>query len=247
MNELLSYIRITEIRDEFKKEFYKWAVTREIFDVTHYTMIFHDLSISDEEFVKIGYSQIIPRAFFIDSKGITYYDHIGIGSNYGKGLAFGEINYILTNFIKKYSEETKIDEPDIIKILNGIDKLTYSGDLIILTSPANISIYEDNINFKYHNIGSLWGYYNDIPIYWSPAISRNEYYIFNRSIGKIVIKTDINIDVSDIEKSEYDSIIEDIPQLTKEELKNKVRIKANEVIKFKLDEEEKPNVIRLKY
>lgn len=247
MNKMLSSVRIEEIKDEFKKEYYKWAVTREIIDVTHYSKVSPYVSVVDEEFIRIGYSHIIPRAFFIESIGNTYYDHKGIGSNYGKGLAFGEINYVLNNFIKKYSEETKIDKSVIINILNGIDKLYYGGDLVILTSPVNISTYMGIDNFKFQNIGSLWGYYNDMPLYWSPVISKNEYYIFNRNIGKIIIKIDINIDVSDIDESEYDSIIKNIPKFTKKDLKNHIRVKVNEVIKFKFKKENTPIIMRLKY
>lgn len=53
-------------------------------------------------------------------------------------------------------------------------------------------------------------------------------------MGKIIVNTDAHIDISEISPSEYDSIIENIPTMTKDELKHYIRIKANEVIKFDL-------------
>jgi len=243
MVEQLLKDRILAVKKEFDKEFRLWAVTRQIFEISHYS-IYEERSIIDEDYVKIGYSHIIERYFFTKQKGTKYYDHIGLGSYYGKGLAFGEIKYIMNNLIKREREVIYIEEIEIYNKLNDLIKNFKMADLVILTNPVNISKFVDMDNFILKNEGTLWGYYRDIPLYWTSELPKNEYYLFNKNIGILNILKDADIKITEINKSEYESIIRDIPKLTKEELKNQIRVNANEVIKFILTEK-KDNIIKI--
>ena len=239
MRDRLSGKRISETSTEFNNTLRKWATTREIFDV----VFVGDLQSEDAQNdgpIKIGLNRIIERNFFTEQKGATFYDHKGIGLNYGKGMALAEMRYVFNKMVdcKDVIELNKEGITNYLyKFINGNSD---TEGLVILMSPQNLTTFWGDNEFTHvKNDKSLWGYINHIPMYWSPIITKDKFYIFNKNMGKIIVKTDAHIDISEISPSEYDSIIENIPNMTKDKLKNYVRVKANEVIKFHTREDER--------
>lgn len=235
MRDKLLDKRVFEVSTEFNNVFRKWATAREIFDVVSVGDLQKDEEVQNDDFAKIGLNLIIKRNFFTEQKGITFYDHKGIGSSYGKGIALGEMRYIFKIMVdcKDVIGFNKNDITNLIQFVNGN---TDTEGLVILINPANFSTFLGNNEFTSHASAnkSLWGFIKDVPVYWTPTITKDKIYIFNKNMGKIIVKTDAHIDISEISPSEYDSIIENIPTMTKDELRNYVRVKANEVIQFSL-------------
>jgi len=231
MVEKLLYDKIQSVKKDFNEEFKQWAVTRLIFDTRKYP-IYTDEENADTEFVRIGYSHLIERNFFTEQKGPTYYDYRGLGSYYGKGVAFGEIRYILNNYLEKIKNVIKIDKSELFGTLSQIINVQGNYRMVILIHPSNISEFTNNPNFIFEKKGALWGYYKDIPVYWTTELANNQLYIFRNDIGKIIVKSNANIEVSEIDKSDYGNIIRNNPHLTKNELINYVRVASGEEIKF---------------
>lgn len=231
MVEKLLYEIIKSVKEDFYKEFIQWAVTRLIFDTRKYP-IYTDEENADTEYVRIGYSHLIEKNFFTEQKGPTYYDYKGLGSYYGKGVAFGEIRYILTNYLEKSKNVIEINKSEIFCTLSQIINIKSNYRKVILTHPSNISEFTDKPKFILENKGALWGHYKGIPLYWTTELAKNKFFIFSKDLGKIIVKSDANMEISEIDKSDYGKIIRNNPHLTKDELINYVRVVSGEVIKF---------------
>ena len=119
MVENLLYHRIQSVKRDFYEEFKQWAVTRMIFDTRKYP-IYIDKENADAEYVRIGYNHLIERNFFTEQKGSTYYDYEGLGVYYGKGVAFGEVRYILTNYLEKIKNIVEINKSEIFDTFSRI-------------------------------------------------------------------------------------------------------------------------------
>lgn len=235
MRDRLSGKRISEVSTEFNNVFRRWATAREIFDVV-YVDPQSDEDVQNDDLAKIGINQILNRNFFTEQKGDTFYDHTGIGLGYGKSIALGEMRYVF-NIMVECIDVIELNKKEmtnyLYKFINGNSDI---DNLVILMSPVNMTTFWGDNRFTVVNRKSLWGFINDIPMYWTPVIPRDMFYIFKKNMGKIIVKTDAYIDISEISESDYDSIIENIPTMTKDKLKNYVRVKGNEVIKFGLRE-----------
>ena len=222
----LSTQKILESKCEFKTEFHKWNVMRNVFE----TISFPPFRISniEEDFVRVGFSHIIPRNFFTDYQGDVYYDNKGIGSNYGKGIAFGETKYILKIMEKKILEEDnkQFEKSDITSLIATLFTKYPETRFAILANPTIISSFMDEEQFRMKYSDSMWGLFNDRPLYWNPEISRNVVYLVDRDIGTLYIKKDITLEVQEILRSEYEGILKDIDTLSITDLPNMVRVKA---------------------
>lgn len=243
-NELRSE-KITESIQEFETEFHKWDVMRNVFKTIHLPNF--KISNLDEDFVKIGYSHIIPRNFFTDPTGKVYYDNKGIGSHYGKGLAFGEIKYILNVLENKIDEEDeKIREKsDVTSCISAMFNTYPDVDFGVLANPTIISDFINLENFKLTYEGTIWGYYANRPLYWTPEVPKNIVYIIDRNLGKLFIKEDIKMEVQEIHLSEYEKVLNDVKSLSITDLPNMIRVKANELIYFKERDKHRNGVIRI--
>jgi hypothetical protein len=245
MNNVLLNERVRQIKEEFSNTFYKWAVMRDIFRSSSH-LLHDEEDYKDDKFIKIGYNNIILRGFFIENKGDTYYDHIGLGLNYGKGLALGEARYIINNFIDSDDSFLEVTKKDIFEHLSEVIKKIDIVNNVILTHPINIPNFVGESNFILENVDFLWGHYCGVPLYWTTEMSQNKYYLINKNIGKIVIKNDINLDISEIDASEYENIIENNPNMIYKHLEDYVRVKANEVMLFDINQDYMKNIIEFK-
>ena len=212
--------------------FETWAVTRKIFDVSNYNKLIS--KINENEFIRIGLSHIIERDWFTVSKGSTYYDHKTMGGHYGKSVAFGETKYILSE-LNGYKQNIFYTEThEVLKTINEIIEKKPHSDLVILTNPGSITQLIGHDNYQMIMKAPVWGYYSDtiIPIYFTPEIQHGIIYIFNKNIGSILIKEDVNITVSEIKISEHEKIKADNPELKDKNLLEYVRVRPFQLIKY---------------
>ena len=93
MRNELSRVKMAESTTEMNYEFEQWDVMRNLFETKYFPSF--PIPMIEIDFIRIGYNHILLRDFFTDSKGTTYYDNKGIGTNYGKGIASGETKYVL--------------------------------------------------------------------------------------------------------------------------------------------------------
>ena len=153
MRNELSRVKITESKTELYYEFEKWDVMRNLFE-TKYLPHF-PIKIVDEDFVRIGYNHILLRNFFTDAKGATYYDHKGIGSNYGKGIASGETKYILNILEDKIDEEDykQCEKSGVTSLIASLFDTYPSVRFGILANPTIIMDFmnEDEFRMKYRD------------------------------------------------------------------------------------------------
>jgi len=245
MSNALSREKITESIREFETEFDKWDVMRNVFKTVKYV----NFKIQNiEDFVRVGYSQIIPRNFFIDFTGDTYYDNKGIGSNYGKGIASGETKYILNILENKIDKEDE-KQCDKKNLTSYISTIFYTYPDVYFGILANPTIITEVINKNQFKITPkrthIWGYINDRPLFWSPEIPRNVVYLIDRNIGTFIIKQDITMEIQEILSSEYEQVLKDIPSLKSKDLENMVRVKAYEIIYFKERDKYRNGVVRI--
>ena len=57
----------------------------------------------------------------------------------------------------------------------------------------------------------------------------------NKKIGSLLIKKDLEVKIKEISKNEYEKVLKSLPQFKREELKEKVRVLADELIRFELN------------
>ena len=245
MRNELSRVKIAESTVEMNYEFEKWDVMRNLFETKYFPHF--PIQIVDRDFVRIGYNHIILRDFFTDVKGATYYDNKGIGANYGKGIASGETKYILNILENKIDEEDykQCEKSDVTSLIAALFYTYPDVRFGILANPTIISDFmnEEEILRKYTD--TMWGLFNDRPLYWNPEISKNWVYLVDRDLGRLYVKQNITMEVQEIHSSEYDSILKDIDTLSIADLPNMVRVKANELIYFKQRDELRNGVIKI--
>lgn len=245
MSNKLLRSKVCESITEFSSEFKKWGVMRSIFE----TINWDSLSIPklEKDFIKIGYSHIIPRNFFTKFTGTTYYDNKGIGSNYGKGLAFGETKYILNILEKKidkkdYHRRTKSRVSDLMSALfNSYPDVRFA----ILANPGIISYLMNEKEFSRKYSDTRFGTFNDRPLFWNPEISKSVVYLVDRDLGTLYVKKDVTMEVQEIKSSEYETILKNVDDLSRLDLPNMVRVKSYELIFFKERDSLQNGVIKI--
>jgi len=231
----LSQKQIQEARNSFNENFDKWAVFRNIFKVIR---IEDKKNNETEDFVTIGFNHIMKRDWFSNYTGSTYYDHVSLGMTRGKSVALGESRYILNlinNVVSKLEISLQVQREDIIKSICRKIQNEQKSRLAILANPTIISLFLNEEQFKLTSEVSIWGYYYDVPVMWSPEVEKGSVYIINRNAGQIVIKEDRMFKVSELDVSEYNQILSEIDSLTLADLPLSVRVTAKETIKFSLD------------
>lgn len=204
-----------------------------------------------EEFLKFGISLIVDKAFFVDEEegDETYYSYQGIGYEEGQSIAEGEAKELFKT-LNQFEDKNRIDIGENFTyslIDDGINKLKehhLKCDFII----SNIhDIFEfwhmskslfDGV-IKSENVirqtPRLEGYYKDIPVYWNRLLPRGKIILMDStSLGDFIVKRDINAKITEINDSEKDTIMQALPELRNVNLKEKVRLYADEVVKIKI-------------
>lgn len=243
----LNIDKINESIKEFKTAFHKWDIMRDLFETVKYSNYL--ISLFEEDFVTIGHSSLIPRNFFSNFEGTTYYDYAGIGSNYGKSIAFGETKYILNIIENKIDEDDKKQcEKTRITSLIAVLFNTYPDVRFgILANPTIISEFMTEKEFELRYSDTIWGLFNERPLYWNPEISKNIVYLVDRDLGKLYVKEDISMEVQEIKPSEYEKVLKDVPSFTISDLEKVIRIKTSEQIYFMERDELRNGVIKITF
>lgn len=200
----------------------------------------------DKPFFKLGISLIMDKIWFVDYvEGSTSYSHHGIGYAEGMGIADGETKGIIGQILSECDiEENQIKANELKKtyIDEAISKLQSRSIRCncILTNLTNIFKFWQMEGFKGFIKGEiatrgLEGSYKDIPVYWSNFLPKGVTFIFNKDIlGDLFIKRDISANISEINENEKDNVIKSLPELKNQDLSEKIRLYADEIIRFEL-------------
>lgn len=209
-----------------------------------------------EEFLKFGISLIVDKAFFVDEEegNETYYHYQGIGYEEGQSIAEGETKYLFDSILKNSKEINTISVNVVITYVlldSAIQRLKEKG----LECNFIISNIHDIFEFWHmpkglfngviksknvqHQTPRLEGYYKGIPVYWNRLLPKGKMiFIDSNSLGDFVIKRDIDAGIVEIKESEYEKLVQNLPELKNVNLKEKVRLYADEVIKIKITNED---------
>lgn len=197
-------------------------------------------------FISIGFNHIIDRIWFVD--GVfdgTSYAYEGIGRGYGKGIADFETNYIVRNILDECKERKigfkgEIHPSDILRSLEFLEQSGIEAKAILTNVQNHIQLW------RYRNLlahGQLRvpmafsGYNYDIEIHFFRGMPEGTLIISDpEELGKLLIKQSIEevAHISDIENSEREKVLRDIPSMTPEMLYEKVRLLAYETVKVNI-------------
>jgi hypothetical protein len=90
------------------------------------------------------------------------------------------------------------------------------------------------------------GHYDNPQVYWTNSIPDNTTLLLNENIGELLIGKDLSADIREIEEDEVESILNDIKNLSRNDLKEKVRLIADETIRFDLKRKDASVIIKSK-
>jgi len=195
-----------------------------------------------EEFLKLGLSLIMDRIWVTDTDSIHPNER---GYDEGSSIEEGEIKLVFDSIFNSMSEDNTLTKNDELKeshIIEALSKLeeNSSGCELIFTNIHDVFSFWYMTNFKgVPKTGSerrLEGYYKNIPVYWNRLLPKGITLLINKNVGELVIKRDIdkNASIKDIEDSEKEGIVKNLPQLKDVDIKEKVRLYIDELLKFKI-------------
>jgi hypothetical protein len=197
-------------------------------------------------FVWMGFNHIIDRIWFVESDfDGTYYGYEGIGSGYGRGIADSETNYIVTQILDECKErrigfKDEIHPSDILRSLEFLEQSEIEAKIILVDIKNHLQLW------RYRNLmarGQLRvpmafsGYNRDIEIHFFRGMPEGTSIITDpEKLGELLIKQSIEqvARISDIENSEREETLRDIPSMTPEMLYEKVRLLAYETVKVNI-------------
>lgn len=217
--------------------FHDAALSRRVVNIRHSTI--------GEGFLRVGVNLIVDRIWFVDYvEKETYYSYEEIGWEEGRRIAFTETKMVIESILDKIGQErtistaTEMREEDLERAIAELKKSGFNCDAIITDVRGTLGFWHwggflGASNAKPRPFG-YEGTYSRIPVYWSNFVPDKTTLLLNRNIGDLIVKQDIAVEISDIREGEVEDVMRSIPSLDKEKLREKIRIKADEVIKFDL-------------
>lgn len=243
-NTELSRDRVKFVIEEMIGRFNETAIGRQI--VRPVVLGKDDIRSGETGFVSFGFNHIVDKIWFVDgSFDGTSYGYQGLGDDYGKGIAEAETKYIMERIFETCGSNKLVFEgvilpSDIFRALELLRKSNVHANILL----ANV---REHLQFwQYPNLiakgrlrvpRQLSGYDYDIPIEFFRGLPDGTMLVANSyELGELLIKQSI-IDtarISNIDPSEYEEILRDIPGLALEQLPEKVRIFVAETIKVSI-------------
>jgi hypothetical protein len=211
---------------------------------------------STHKLLRLGMNLIIERIWFVDYKGETSYSVMGLGSMQGKDLALKETELIINEIMGSTTEKNLISSNSSLneEYLNkGISSLISKG----FACTSILTNVHEVMNFWYfkgfegvtRRLDAPFGFegtYKGIPVYWTNSMPENRTLILNRNVGELLIGKKMSANVLEIKPEEMDSVIKNIPTLSRDDLEEKVRLVADEFIKFNMQKQNAFWVIKTK-
>jgi hypothetical protein len=198
---------------------------------------------TERDFITIGYNSIIDRIWFVDyGSGSNFYDFRGIGTDFAEGIIEGETNYLsqfVINTSKNVSTFSDMIKPiDIVDSLRRLNPVESNAVTILTNIRDHVKLWhypELQLKGKLTVPRTLSHLDDDIEINFLRSLPEGVSIIIDSEhFGNVNIKKNIRdtVGISDIDNSEYDKILQDIPELKGKDLAEKVRVRAFETIKI---------------
>lgn len=240
-NLRLSDNRVRHVVTEMISSFNQSAIGRKL--VRPVALPTDDARKEEDGFVSLGFNHISDKIWFVD--GVfddTSYSCELMGRNYGEGLAESETSYITKCILEKcgeneiqYSQE--IRPSDILQSLEHLGEHGFQGKLVLADIESHINLWKHR-NLLLHGQlkvpKSFSGYAFDTEICFFRGLPKGTLIIADSdSLGELLIKQSVEetASISEIQESEKQKTIEEIPTLTLDTLDEKVRILAYETIR----------------
>jgi hypothetical protein len=251
---LVRNLPISEKRKEFiishlVSEFNKTAIGRKAVSLKHVD--------TTDGLLRLGFNLIVDKIWFVDYVGETAYAYDTLGYMEGKSIALSETDMI----VKKILSETSIEE-NKLELDSGITEDSVAKGISILSERG---LTCNTILTNVHEILSFWwfrkfkgvssraespfgfeGYYGNPQVYWANSIPDNTTLLLNENIGELLIGKDLSADIREIEENEVESILNSIKNLSRNDLKEKVRLIADETIRFDVKRKDASVIIKSK-
>jgi hypothetical protein len=175
----------------------------------------------------------------------------------GRNLGLSETNMIVRKILDETASarntievDTEITEKSIEM---GISILSRRGlpCNVILTNVHDVFSFWQFEKFKgvSNRAESPFGFegnYENPQVYWTNSVPDNTTVLLNQNIGELLIGKDLSADIREIEEGEVESILNDIKNLNREELREKVRFIADETVRFDLKRKDASVIIKSK-
>jgi hypothetical protein len=242
----LSKKRIDFIIDEMIQKFNDSLVGRKIVKPVNLTK--DDKESKEADFVTYGFNSIVDRIWFVDGTfdGSTY-SYQGIGADFGLGLAESETAYIVNNILHHEAITTvlfdePIKPPDIQNSLNILKGRNKNPTLLLANIRDELQLWhyrEFQARGRICIPNTFSRLKNDVEINFLRSLPDGTSIILDSSdLGQLLIKKRIEetATITDIEESDYERILKEIPTLKAEQLCEKVRVLMYETIKLKIND-----------
>ena len=236
----LSKVRIAKTQKAFSVSFQKWTVFQEIFYVKK---VPNDPRFTLDDYMTIGFRHIMKKYWFMDETGSTYYDCESLGRTRGKGVALGEAKYILNVLDGNIDTVLHLNKNELLSSISSL--IQEKTNILVIINPSLITSFLDSEDFKIIGQDYIWGYFNDVPIYWSPQVDKNSVYILEKEVGSIQIKDGPSLEITEVNPSEYEKILAANDELTLDELIEMIRVSAKEIIRFDLIKPESSRIQKI--
>lgn len=239
----ISETRRRYIINNILETFNDTATSRRIVKIRH-----HNLAAN---FVRIGLNLIVDKIWFVDLPNAeTGYAYQNIGLAEGKSIGLGETQFVLESIMKEGDvSENLIEyqgELEEAHLDAAISKLSTRGQNcdLIMTNISDLTFFWLKSFESFEGVDrskspfGLEGYFKKIPVYWSNFIPENTTFAMSMDVGELTVKKELDAEISEIREEEYEEIVKVIPGIKREELGEKVRLRADEVVDFEFKRRE---------
>lgn len=200
----------------------------------------------NERFGRLGLSHIVDRIWFVDPPSPiirTYYSYDSLGETEGKEIGLSETKMVVDSILANAATKENIvkrgeelEEEDLNRAIAVMKEREQACESILISIPDVKEFWMKEFKlfkiYRSSNIFGLEGYYDGIPVYWSNALSEGTTITLNKNVGTLLIKKELTAQLLNIMPTEYGEILKALPQFRREDLKEKIRLTADELILF---------------
>jgi hypothetical protein len=230
-------------------EFYKTAVGRKVVNTKHVD--------STDGLLRLGLNLIVDKIWLVDYVGDTYYDYETLGSMEGKSIALSETAMIVKRILGETASaqntlklDTEITEDSIERAISMLEGRGLPCNAILTNVHEVFSFWWfkkfKGVSSRAESPFGFEGTYNKPQVYWTNSIPDNTTLLLNENIGELLIGKDLSADIREIEENEVESILTRFKNLSRNDVKEKVRLIANETIRFDLKRKDANVIIESK-
>lgn len=240
----LSEKRIKHIIAEIVESFNASSIGRKI--IKPVTLTKNDPRRGEEGFVSFGFNHILDRIWFVDGvfEGASY-AYQGIGRGYGVGIAEAETLQILKCIFEKCKSRVitykdKVHPSDVLRATEILSDSKADAKIILTDVQNHLQLWlHPNLQGRgrFGIPKSFSGMDHDVEAQFFRGLPAGTLMISDPDqLGELLIKESLeeNAKISDIEHSEEDKILKEIPTLARENLSEKVKLIVYETVKINI-------------